>query len=688
LLTQPKFTPTIGTLPVFSSFLPKEVVINMWRTNRQKRIRVSGNNLKMWMSAACSNTLNKLNSAGAQVDPFLKARLEKFEGKDGWLTGFLKSFNLVRRRATNKRSHGVQDLLGGVLGFTRFLRGLRRENPSDEDSIWGVYGRENTLNVDSVPICFCSSCKTTIELCGAKRVSIIVPGSGLDKRQATLHLCIRCGGIQPWPTIVLKGAMTADGKEDTEKRKKEMAKYKNFKVHVLWQQNSWLSEELAVNHWIPCFKKDLARLGLLDKHILLIADNLDAQKTEAYRAVLSDIFCLCVYGPKNGTDVWQPVDHGIGQRYQDLIAGFYSEWTKSDECIQLLNDLKAPSAPLVRALLVEWVHLAYESLERDRIEKDRQGQPSIFELAFLRTSVMVSANGDEIDKEMKPEGVEEAMMKSTDPYYKDHGISCYQQLLECSDNKCGHADDHRKVIPAVPSHKKQSDLLLVKTRFTSLEESKDPRAQLIVRCLKKGFKWAGSSFVVFLSNGVEELLEFLSEMEGGEPAHDVDLYRIDKTTTKLGVRLVSKTWDFPKPKKARAVDKYTFTLSQQAGALETGATFAVDQVNLFKSKMKPSTDLWPNLCGGYNGSNFLVENLFQDFGVPLAVSLNHALRIGKEENVPCYVLRREAMPKYDEGGNFVSDESYCDGRFRGKLHKRQLCKSAVLCPHWKPGRGN
>jgi len=40
-------------------------------------------------------------------------------------------------------------------------------------------------------------------------------------------------GEQPWPTLILKGATTAEGKEDTAKRKAEMLLYKDFKVHVL-----------------------------------------------------------------------------------------------------------------------------------------------------------------------------------------------------------------------------------------------------------------------------------------------------------------------------------------------------------------------------------------------------------------------------------------------------------------------
>jgi hypothetical protein len=43
------------------------------------------------------------------------------------------------------------------------------------------------------------------------------------------------------------------------------------------------------------------------------------------------------------------------------------------------------------------------------------------------------------------------------------------------------------------------------------------------------------------------------------------------------------------------------------------------------------------------------------------------------------------MPSYDASGNFIVDEATCDGRFRRKLHARQVCKSVKLIPFWKPG---
>jgi hypothetical protein len=69
-----------------------------------------------------------------------------------------------------------------VLGFIRFLRQLRRDNPGNDDHVYGRFGPLTTFNVDSVPLAFCDTSKTTYERKGARRVSIIIPGNGLDNR--------------------------------------------------------------------------------------------------------------------------------------------------------------------------------------------------------------------------------------------------------------------------------------------------------------------------------------------------------------------------------------------------------------------------------------------------------------------------------------------------------------------------
>jgi hypothetical protein len=111
-------------------------------------------------------------------------------------------------------------------------------------------------------------------------------------------------------------------------------------VHVLWQPKAWLDGDVARRFWVPNFEQDLQRLGLKGNKTLLLADNLGATKLDGYIKDLQAFNCKCMYGPKRGTEVWQPVDHGVGRRYQTLLAESYVEWTKSDECLELFETNK------------------------------------------------------------------------------------------------------------------------------------------------------------------------------------------------------------------------------------------------------------------------------------------------------------------------------------------------------------
>ena len=138
------------------------------------------------------------------------------------------------------------------------------------------------------------------------------------------------------------------------------------------------------------------------------------------------------------------------------------------------------------------------------------------------------------------------------------------------------------------------------------------------------------------------------------------LARCDENSQKLGARFVGRYWRIENMEKAGGVDKVTLKS-------KTGNTrLDIDQVNLPKSKMQPSTDLWPNLCASYKDGKLGVELLWPDRGPLLNFTLHNALRLNCGDAVSCCVLRRIVMPTYDDNGQFQADESFCDGRFRGK----------------------
>ena len=306
------------------------------------------------------------------------------------------------------------------------------------------------------PLAFCSISKVTYDQKGCVRVSIQQHGSGLDKRQFSLHLIIRPRGKQVWPFLIMKVATTADGREDTQKRAKEMEKYKEYNVHVLWQKHAWLDRITASSGLPPLLREDMKRLNLLDDKKLMMADNLDSQRTQEHRDALGKLNFRTMYGPEKGTEYWQAVDHGVGSEYQDGAGEQHDAWCQGPEAIEHFHNKTAPTAERRRELMVIWIHRVYNKMEEERERQEDTGGRSIFELAFLRTGCMVSANGAEVDKEIKPEGMETAIKNSTDSYYKDHSIETFRDLLKCSDLDCGHVP-HAPPPPSVDFTDRRTD---------------------------------------------------------------------------------------------------------------------------------------------------------------------------------------------------------------------------------------
>ena len=71
---------------------------------------------------------------------------------------------------------------------------------------------------------------------GNKQVWVSKPSSGLDKRQATLQLCIRTEGDQN-----VKPALVFRGKGNVSSVEKDSY---DERVDVLFQQNAWMDEEV------------------------------------------------------------------------------------------------------------------------------------------------------------------------------------------------------------------------------------------------------------------------------------------------------------------------------------------------------------------------------------------------------------------------------------------------------------
>jgi hypothetical protein len=231
---------------------------------------------------------------------------------------------------------------------------------------------------------------------------------------------------------------------------------------------------------------------------------------------------------------------------------------------------------------------------------------------------------------------------------------------------------------------KEEDQRTLKMRFSELENSSDPRAKLLVKCLRAGFKWAGSSLIHFLVYGTTSLLDFLSEEKDSENglAHDIDLYRDTEQTKELGKRFVGSDWAYTHTMH-RAVKKIKLKSNN-----DPTMCVEIDEVSIYakESGLSPSTDIWGNLCVLHVQGCMKAGQLVNSF-IPLSVTIHNVLQMDKDSQQPnCYVLRQKAMPTYDTKGEFEPADHYCDGRFRRKLHIRSREKKLVrLQRAWVPG---
>jgi hypothetical protein len=322
-----------------------------------------------------------------------------FKASQGWLKRFMARHRLGWRMRNDNAVKSAKTLAHAVQKFLKKLQELRSENPDPKDLIWGKFGPRNTLNVDQVPLPFAATSTRTIEFLGTQRVWIKQPGSGLDKRQATLQLMIRAEGKQPKPVLIFRGQKHYnEGQEHWEKKRAEETELYDPDVEVLWQAKSWADTDTCVE-WAKGAFKDFVKDEIEGPH-LLVVDNLSAQTKDVFVEAIkssSPEASKLRFGPAGATHLWQPVDHHIGARYKFLMSEAYHTF--------MINrgDAGELTPAQRRVLLTKWAGEAYRKLEQDREQCEQacaaKSNPdikerSLFYRAFVRTGCLIDIKGE------------------------------------------------------------------------------------------------------------------------------------------------------------------------------------------------------------------------------------------------------------------------------------------------------
>ena len=129
----------------------------------------------------------------------------KFKFSKGWVFRFCLRFPITSQVSTEKKAFSVEERLEKIEKFHQIIFCIQNILPRVSD-IWGAFPPDKIWNADHVPAPFCVSVKRSLNMKGAP-CWIAVPGpSGLEKRQATIHICLRANGEQlPWTYIIFRG---------------------------------------------------------------------------------------------------------------------------------------------------------------------------------------------------------------------------------------------------------------------------------------------------------------------------------------------------------------------------------------------------------------------------------------------------------------------------------------------------
>lgn len=436
------------------------------RKQRGKGLIVQAKTLRKYM-------IRQVRKQHADVPGF-----DRFKASAGWLKRFMGRHKLTWRRRNDNALKSASHLASGVQKFIKSLRALRAQHPDQKDPIWGIFGPKNTLNIDQIPLPFASSSKCTIEFLGTQRVWLKQPGSGLDKRQATLQLLIRGEGKQPKPVLIFRGKKTYTRKCDKKKRLAEESKY-DEDVIVLWQPKSWADTETCVE-WAQGPFTEFIKDNLKGDPFLLLCDNLNAQTKDPFLKAVADAgpsSSKIYFGPPGATHLWQPVDRHVGAQYKTLMADYYHEYMA--ERAESDQDDSKVSPEEQRVLLTQWAGRAYRELEKKRVQSEQAftenpgdpGQSSLFFRAFLRTGCLVDPAGqydDHIHVHANlPKGKEFLETQYPDPTADE---SKQAEAPEGKSDESGPGSDSEDVDDEFPENSSDSEVEPVADELMVVEE--------------------------------------------------------------------------------------------------------------------------------------------------------------------------------------------------------------------------
>jgi len=145
----------------------------------------------IWLRLEMRNILAKLKPPG----------WDEFCLSPGWLSGFKRRYRISSQVRTNKKHCPIEE---------RLQRSQRSPRPSQAaPQTCPRYGRFSPgayFHMDQIPLPFVPASERSLNEIGQPNFILMPKGSGLDKRQCSIQLCIRAEGRQlVRPMVIFRG---------------------------------------------------------------------------------------------------------------------------------------------------------------------------------------------------------------------------------------------------------------------------------------------------------------------------------------------------------------------------------------------------------------------------------------------------------------------------------------------------
>lgn len=300
----------------------------------------------------------------------------EFDFSNGWLANFCSRYNISSQLKTEKKFLSPEDRKSTLQDFHHDIHAMQCTFPQ-QCPVWGAYAPRHMWNADHVPLPFTINLKRSMNSKGTRCWIAHVGPCGLDKRQATIHPCIRADGEQFMPPFII---FRGGGHVLTEE-----SDFLDSLDNIRWafQDNAWADGHYS-RRWLREFIAVLKDKTPGENHCLFL-DDLKAQKTAKFRQIAYDADNLFVFPIPGGcTDLIQPVDHGVGAHMKYLMNKLYKIELEVDyELWRQYQESGALSAPRRRMLMASWLSTAWSFM---------QAHPEILHKSFTST-VLIRKDG-------------------------------------------------------------------------------------------------------------------------------------------------------------------------------------------------------------------------------------------------------------------------------------------------------